>query len=741
MRKWIGPICLTLLLFIRQAVTAQERAVTVKVLLDSAYRLVNKPGEQKNDLSKARAYAIQAFNRSLDEKDLRSEGRAATLLSQVFREGGDRNEGHKWSEKAYKLLERTRFHEAFADAAVEASSYYTLEGEDLKKKVGLYKVVVERYRQAGTKLKQADALKYLGDLTTLTGDFVASYKFLTSALNIYQALGHKEIRDLYDLLGYNCMSLSMSHDALKYGLEAVKMIEAQGDTSISTSTSYNRLGITYQVLKDYSHAGIFFEKALRIAERYHDTSSVLVIAANLSESYRARSMYRKQLSILQQTERNYQIKDPYYRMLFWSKSMDVYARMKDMDNAAVYAKRLADFLSGIDRHDVKYANLTIKLAQYYLLENQFLKARGMLKDVSEICEKQGNISQLAAVSLCLFRADSAQGDLKGAIAHFKKYKFWQDSLLNQKSKHDLGQMNALYESEKKDRELQTNSRDIALLREKDKLSESQIKNEILLRNITVIGTCLAILIAFIIYRRYRSKQRTNERLERQQEEINDQNSSLKTLLLEREWLLKEIHHRVKNNLQIVISLLNTQSAFLNDEQALFAIRNSQHRMHAMSLIHQKLYQSESLSGIDLAVYIRELVAYLRDSYETESKISYQVDAQSLMLDVSQAVPIGLILNEAITNSIKYAFPDDGRGTISISLKQPGPAEALLSIADSGVGIPDDFDPDESPSLGMNLIRGLSRQLGGKLKISNSPGLTIILEFPIDNPINTQVPKT
>lgn len=162
----------------------------------------------------------------------------------------------------------------------------------------------------------------------------------------------------------------------------------------------------------------------------------------------------------------------------------------------------------------------------------------------------------------------------------------------------------------------------------------------------------------LIYNRYRLKRRSNLVLEQKQGEINAQNELLRKILNEKEWLLREIHHRVKNNLQIVISLLNTQSAYLDNEDALVAIRNSQNRMHAMSLIHQKLYQSDNLAEIDMKWYIKELVDYMIECFGTDNKIQFTLETEAIKLDVAQAVPLGLILNEAISNVIKYAFPAD-----------------------------------------------------------------------------------
>jgi two-component sensor histidine kinase len=183
---------------------------------------------------------------------------------------------------------------------------------------------------------------------------------------------------------------------------------------------------------------------------------------------------------------------------------------------------------------------------------------------------------------------------------------------------------------------------------------------------------------------------------------------------------------VKNNLQIVISLLNTQSSYLNNNAALDAIRESQHRMYSMSLIHQKLYQAENVSSIDMNNYICDLVGYLKQSFDTGNKINFNLALKQISLDVVQAVPLGLILNEVITNSIKYAFPGDMRGNISIFLHPIDSEIFALTIKDDGVGLPEDFSLPTCKSLGMNLVSGLSKQLGAQLDISGEGGLTIRL---------------
>jgi two-component sensor histidine kinase len=241
---------------------------------------------------------------------------------------------------------------------------------------------------------------------------------------------------------------------------------------------------------------------------------------------------------------------------------------------------------------------------------------------------------------------------------------------------------------------------------------------------------LLIILGFIIIKQVR-KQRI------QQKEINRKNSDLQilvkekdVLLEEKEWLRKEIHHRVKNNLHTVMSLLESQSAFLEND-ALLAIRDSQHRIYSMSLIHQKLYQSEDVTSLYMPDYIAELVSYLRESFGAKQQIRIEMQIEPIELNVAHAVPVGIILTESITNAIKYAFPGNIGGVITISLVKSGDNHILLSIIDNGVGMPTEILNDGSDSLGMRLMKGLSEDINGILRIESSGGTEISVEFSTD----------
>ncbi len=196
---------------------------------------------------------------------------------------------------------------------------------------------------------------------------------------------------------------------------------------------------------------------------------------------------------------------------------------------------------------------------------------------------------------------------------------------------------------------------------------------------------------------------------------------LRKSVAEKEVLLREIHHRVKNNLQVVTSLLQLQSGCIQDPAVVEQFRESQQRVRVMALIHEKLYQSVDLSDIDFAEYLRSLVPMLVRSNARGSIVEPKLDLAPCILDVDTAVPLGPITSELVSNSLKHAFGSRPRGTVTVGLADQPDGTIILSVADDGAGLPDTFDPAASKSLGMRLVRGLTGQIGGKLSFVSNPG--------------------
>jgi PAS domain S-box-containing protein len=215
-------------------------------------------------------------------------------------------------------------------------------------------------------------------------------------------------------------------------------------------------------------------------------------------------------------------------------------------------------------------------------------------------------------------------------------------------------------------------------------------------------------------------------------EVNERKAAeeqVRASLQEKEVLLKEIHHRVKNNLQIISSLLNLQANRVTDPRTLQALGDSQTRVRSMALIHEKLYQSQSLADIDFGEYVRSLSSDLFRSYRRSfTTIQLDIQTDDISLDLDMAVSCGLILNELMTNALKYAFQDGRSGTIRVELRTAPGRILRLWVTDDGVGLPKDLDLSKSKSLGLQLVNNLVSQLEGKLEVDTSAGTAFCVSF-------------
>ncbi len=260
------------------------------------------------------------------------------------------------------------------------------------------------------------------------------------------------------------------------------------------------------------------------------------------------------------------------------------------------------------------------------------------------------------------------------------------------------------------------------------------------RVVTLLGT------AQDITQRRRAEEevrRLNEDLEARVQDrthaLEDTNDRLRTSLEEKETLLKEVHHRVKNNLQIVYSLINLQSRHVKDPKTLEGLEDCRERVRAMAMVHEKLYRSKDLGRIDFADYIRDLAKGLMRTYGAP-EVSVRVEADGVRLGIDEAVPCGLVVHELVSNCLKHAFPGGRRGEVVVSLAREESGTLRLEVRDDGVGFPDSLDFRKASSLGLQLVCGLMRQLGGEIQRKEGSGTTFEIAFRAPESVHLQLPE-
>jgi two-component system, sensor histidine kinase PdtaS len=324
--------------------------------------------------------------------------------------------------------------------------------------------------------------------------------------------------------------------------------------------------------------------------------------------------------------------------------------------------------------------------------------------------------------------------LSKSLLDFKNQKYLEasEALINYHKKRSIvdeeiikghsQELAVKYETGKKEEQIKSLNLKTEIQEQEQALSQMQ-------RNWAFIIVGLLAIMLYLYYNRYRLKKRTSDALAIKNAEIEKQKEIIQFSLTEKETLLREIHHRVKNNLQIISSLLNIQSENIQDKNVLSSIQEGQSRVQAMSLIHQNLYQSDHLNNVDIQNYVMQLVVYLSEMFAGQStNIAVNVDAPDINFDIDTAIPLGLIINELVSNAYKYAFEKHASGKINISLKAKNDNDYELEVRDDGKGLPSETDPERCSSLGLKLVKILSRQLRGTFSFKSDKGAVFLVQF-------------
>lgn len=561
-------------------------------------------------------------------------------------------------------------------------------------------------------------MKEIADYDFRAGRLDTAERQLKTVLKMYTAAGYKNLQYTYDLLSAVYMAKVNLEAAMRSSLNAVKYAD-------TTGTEYSVNYIQFRLAKICRDLGLkkesikwsqlCLDNTIKLEKRF----PYLVfreLATEMIADGKAELVLQAVADALKKypDEKQNQVFIPLIRG-------DCYVALQ---RSALAEKNYLEAISQFEamkRFD-SYYNLACKnLAEFYIGQRSYNKAEPYLQKILNKPNPAFSVVDLAATHQLQFRIDSAKGNYLSAIKHFEIAKSITDSVLNKTRLKQSEQLQVQFETAQRDHEN-------LILRNKNNLQQSELEKAALNRKFIVVALFSSLLVTGLMVYLYRAKQKNNLVLQQRQNEINEQNDQLSILLKEKEWLMKEIHHRVKNNLQIISSLLHTQSSYLENEQALNAIRDSQNRMQAISIVHQKLYKSNDLSTIDIRKYIAELAESIQDSFEAGHRIKFEYNLANLQLTTADTVPLGLILNEAITNSVKYAFNDRQQALISISLSEIREGYIRLSIRDNGRGLPDDFDAYSCTSLGINLMMGLTEQLNGEFSISSGEGVMISVVF-------------
>jgi two-component sensor histidine kinase len=648
----------------------------------------------------------------------------------------------------------------------------------------LYTECIGLFRKLNNKETEYEVTFRRANIRRLQGQLSEAEQQLLEVLGKAKTANARCLRSIYGCLLQIHQNWGNYHVALSYALQSVAELEKTKPPAHDLNL-YNQIATLYAALKDHRNEMSWHWKLYEVTQKQYP------VYVMMNFPHFIRGMIREgkandALQLVKKTEQQYPV------TLAWQKLALAYCYgdcYNDLGQYELAEKHYVEMMSKeYDEFFKSEKNQTI--ARFYFNRGAFAKARPYALRNTTLAAPNITTEDKIETYNILYRIDSALGNYESALRFLNRQKDLSDSVFTVSKARQLAEVNTRYETEKKDDALKLKDRDL-LLREKDieilrrdaslqhslndrrqkdiqlkqqninmlqqqatiqqlaaekkdheltgkeqqlnylkqesALQANSLRAEKLIRNMTIAGIIVLFIVAGLLYRSYRSKQAVNKR-------IQEQNKELSQLLGEKEWLLKEVHHRVKNNLHTVLSLLESQSRHLKND-ALAAIRESRNRVYTMSLIHKKLYQGEDVASINMKDYLEELHVYLSESLNKDRPIRFTLQVAQVDLDVSQAVPVGLIVNEAITNALKYAFPPGHPDpAIHLQLDMDARQQATLVITDNGIGLPANRQAGVSDGLGLKLMKGLAGDLDGSLQFESKNGTQVTLAFIANTPL-------
>ncbi|WP_243473145.1 histidine kinase dimerization/phosphoacceptor domain -containing protein [Winogradskyella sp. MH6] len=542
---------------------------------------------------------------------------------------------------------------------------------------GDYSTALEYYRGINSYSKRnndsldiAISSHFIGTISMYLGNNVESQKHLLEAAEIYDVVGTaKQKARINNTLAGFYLNVDQLEKGKQQYLKALKQFEVLKDSTGLASVNAN-LGMVYTDLGEYEKA----EYHLMKQKEYN------VVFPTLREM----GFHHDFLGLLRQEQNR--LDEAYEEHL---KALKIRENLSSTYNLCESKINMGEILIKLKRYD---------------------EAIDQLKDVFSFEEHESLNQEQRAYDL-LAEAYEKKGDYKSALGTFKAYKAMTDSIYSKESIEIIAEKDALYNQQKKDAE-------IALLSKEKEISETKLSRSRSIMIISLIGLGLLAIAALALLK-------LNKK-------IKSKNETITKALKDRELLLHETHHRVKNNLQMISSLLNLQSKYVKDDNVLEVLQNGRNRVQSMAILHKNLYVGEDLNMVNIQHYFEGLVDSILNSYnKTENDVDLKIDADKVTMDVESVIPLGLIVNELITNSLKHAFPKDIKSKPEITLKMSEREDFYtLRVSDNGVGIQNDIiENGKKESFGQRLIRSLSKKLKASMSVTNDNGTSVSFVLP------------
>jgi two-component sensor histidine kinase/Tfp pilus assembly protein PilF len=610
----------------------------------------------------------------------------------------------------------------------------------------------------------ANAFYHIADIYKSKSSNNLALEYFNKSIRYFKVVGdNKSLIKVYNKIGVIYFNKYDYNKAIFYYNKALKLAEKLNDYQ-SHAGILNNIGNIYYTQGKYSEAIDFYGRSLKIREQKNDTDGIAGSLQNLASIYykqglmnEAEKMYLKSITMRESVGNKKGVANAYLNLgtlyidlknfdkalSYLNKALEIYSEIKDENGMAntyslsgnVYSelkenKKAIEYFDKAlalfkENDDIK-GQTNIFLSKGNILVNQGNYTQGIKElEKAKLLSEQYEISENKRIAyFSLAEAYEKLKDYKNAYINTKLYKSLYDSIVDQELTTKLAETQKKYNEEAQLKQIQVLQKE----KENQELKIKQNTNRITILLISLIALAI---ITFLVIISNRIKQKTNQVLTKQNEDILRQKH-------EKEVLLKEIHHRVKNNLQVINSLLRLQSSMIDDPKVISLFEDCQNRVRSMALIHDKLYTINDLSSIQVKEYIENLTSSLLETYGLKTKVKLQLNIQPISFNVDTLIPLGLLLNEIISNSLKYAFKEKESGTIKVELKALNSNKFELNISDDGAGFSDEIFITPQNSLGIELIKSFVEQLDGTIEKLKHTGTAYRIIFQKIGEVNKSI---
>ncbi len=559
-------------------------------------------------------------------------------------------------------------------------------------------------------------VKACNDLATefLGSDDEKAKMYANKALRLSIKLSNKYLQSWsLNLIGMSYDYLGKPDSALFNYQKAIKIKNVLQDND-GLGSVYMNIGVMYYYQNNTPKAIEYYTKSINYFYKVNNQKRIAGIFNNLGIIYRQEKKY---ISAIEMFEKAFDIK---------SKIKDTVGMANAFGNLGVVYQKMGNYrkaeqyhlksmrLDSLTTNNYNLVSSYISLAELYFYIKKYDAVKNYLNKAIEKGDKINAIHYLDDAYLLYTKNDSVTKNDKMAYLHLKKYIYYNNEVLKTDRLKQMDKLETVFLVKEKENR-------INLLNATSQINELKIQQQKKQLLVFVIVSALLICLIIVILISYK-------RTQHQRRELHKKNTKIEEILNEKETLLKEIHHRVKNNLQIISSLLNLQSRYIKDDNALNAINESKERINAISLLHKEIYQNEVLKLIDTKAYFENLFTHLQNAFDPTKKCNLTIYIDELFLDIDSLLPLGLIANELITNAYKYGCANTNP-QINFALTK-NLKTVTMSVQDNGKGFNENFSFEKLNSLGLKLISLFANKLNAKVITENNSGACIKLIFSL-----------